>query len=149
MTVYYDVFTEAFLAKITEYNFVAMDEYDREVMVDGYMKRACAQFAPICRYDITNGNEHTRSYKMDGISEWELDEIVDIVSEGMVVQWLKQYTYKQENLENMLNTTDYSSYSPAELLKRVVEAYKNCRKEFIAMMRDYSYRHGDLTDLHL
>lgn len=149
MTVYYDVFTDAFLAKITEYNFFAMDEYVRELTVDGYMKRACAQFSQVCKYDISNGNESTRSFKLDGITEGELDEIVDIVSEGMVVQWLKQYTYKQENLENMLNTTDYSAYSPAELLKRVVEAYKNCKRDFTNMIRDYSYRHGDLTDLHL
>ena len=79
----------------------------------------------------------------------ELDEIADIVSEGMVVQWMKPYTYKQENLENMLNTADFSAYSPAELLKRVVNAYDMCRDHFIQAVREYSYRHGDLTDLHL
>ena len=149
MIVSYDVFTEAFLSKITEYNFCRLSESNRQAIVDGYMKRACAQFSQVCKYDIIHGDDNARQFDMGTISAWELDEIVDIVSEGMLVQWMKPYTYKQENIENMLNTTDYSAYSPAELLHRIVEAYKMCKRDFTNMKREYSYRHGDLTDLHL
>ena len=93
-------------------------------------------------------NDDDREFDIE-ISGRDLGEIIDIVSDGMVVQWLKPYTYKQENLENMMNTTDLSSYSPAELLKQVVNAYTLCRKEFGAKMKEYSYRHGNLSDLHL
>jgi len=67
----------------------------------------------------------------------------------MVVQWLKQYVNKQEILENVLNTRDFTTYSPAELLLRVGNAYADARKNFTQMIREYSFNHGDLTDLHL
>lgn len=153
MTVSYDVFTDAFLAKITEYTFVHLPEGGRQAIVDGYMKRACADFSHICRADITNGDDAERTFTLligeDEIGQAELYEIVDIVSEGMVYQWFKQYMYAAENLQNMLNTVDFTSYSPAELLYRMTTAYKQAERNFTNRMREYSYRYGDLTVLHI
>lgn len=149
MTVSYDVFTQAFLSKVTEFDFCRLPEKNRIELVDGYMKRACAKFGEVCQYDIINGDDDKRVFEFDGITDGELDEIIEIVTEGMLVQWLKPLMYAQYNYENMLNTTDFSSYSPAELLKQCVAAYNMCKKDFTNMVREYSYRHGDLTDLHL
>ena len=148
MSVSYDVFTEAFLGKVKEYDFIKLDEIDRTRTVDGYMKRACAQFKKVCKYDIVIGDDDTREFAAD-IPQEDIDEIADIVSEGMLVQWMKPYMYKQENYENMLNTIDYSGYSPAELLHRITAAYKVCKNDFSNMIKEYSYNHGDLSDLHL
>lgn len=145
----YDIFTEAFLGKVSEYDFLKLDEYDRTVLVDGFMKRALANFRKNCAYDLfTTGDDLIRSFDID-IPNADLDEIADIVSEGMVVQWLKPYVYKQELLQNTLNTRDFTTYSPAELLLRVGSAYGKAQKDFVNMIREYSYNHGDLTDLHL
>lgn len=149
MKISYDRFTEAFLAKITEYNFLKLDEGDRQTIVDGYMKRAASKFSEVCKYDISNGDDDNREYTFNEITEDEVEEIIDIVTDGMLEQWLRQYLYKQENLENMLNTSDFQHYSPAELTYRITNAYKMCRKDFIGRVREYSYRHGDLTDLHI
>ena len=65
------------------------------------------------------------------------------------MQWLKPYAYSQEILENVLNTRDFTTYSPAELLMRVGNAYEKAQNDFTRMIREYSYNHGDLTDLHL
>lgn len=148
MSVSYDIFTSMFLEKIEEYRFIALPEGDRIQIIDGYMKRACAQFKKICKYNIATGNDDIREFPIDIPSE-DIDEIADIISEGMLVQWMKPYVYKQENLENMLNTTDFSGYSPAELLHRVTASYEMCKKDFSNMMKDYSYNHGDLSDLFL
>lgn len=149
MVVSYDDLTEAFLAKITEYNFCQLVEGDRQAIVDGYMKRACSKFSEVCMYDIANGDDDARTYTFNGATDDEAEEIIDIVSDGMVAQWLRQYLYKQENLENMLTTRDYQHYSPAELTYRITNAYKMCRKDFISRVREYSFRHGDLTTLHI
>lgn len=149
MIVSYDCFTDAFLNKVTEYRFVRLTEQNRQAIIDGYMKRACSQFSEVCLYNIAHGDDEARQFDLDGITEAELDEIVDIVTEGMLVQWMKPYVYAGENLRNMLNTSDFSAYSPAELLYRIKATYEMCRKDFTMMIRNYSYRHGDLTDLHL
>ena len=149
MSVPYDVFAEAFLAKISEYNFLSLTNEDRTEIVDGFMKRALPAFRKNCKYDIfTTGNDNDRVFDVD-IPEVDLNEIADIVSEGMVCQWLKPYLNKQENLENVLNTKDFTTYSPAELLMRVGNAYAKVQKDYMNMIREYSYNHGDLLDLHL
>ena len=67
----------------------------------------------------------------------------------MLIQWMKPYVYKQDNLENVLNTRDFTTYSPAELLLRVGNAYAKAQKDYTQMIREYSYNHGDLKDLHI
>lgn len=148
MSVSYDVFVGGFLDKVTELHFPE-DLFERNTMVDGYMKRAIAEFKKICKYDlITTADDNTREFYVD-VADEDLDELVDIISEGMLVQWMKPYVYRQENLENQLNTKDFSTYSPSELLLRIGETYKTVRREYTNMMREYSYNHGDLTELHL
>lgn len=148
MSVSYDIFTSAFLNKVTEYDFLKLEEANRNAIVDGYMKFACAQFNKICKYDLTSRDDDVREFTIN-IPEEDIDEIADIVSEGMLVQWMKPYFYRADNLENILNTSDFTSYSPAELLYRITNAYKESKKDFTNMMRAYSYNHGDLTDLSL
>lgn len=149
MSVPYDKFTEAFLAKITEYDFVNMKDFERNNLIDGYMKRAIAAFRHINPYDLSStADDNIREFNVDIPAE-EIDELVDIISEGMLAQWMKPYTYKQENLEMALNTRDFTTYSPAELLSRISSAYAKVQKDFVSMMREYSYNHGDLTDLYL
>jgi len=148
MSISYNLFRDAFLDKVTEYDFLRFDDYDRNSTVDGYMKRACAQFNRICKYDLINGDDVLREL-IATIPEDEIDEIVDIVSEGMLVQWMKPYFYRADNLENVLNTADFSQYSPAELLYRITNAYTAAKRDFKNMIKDYSYNHGDLGDLSL
>ncbi len=149
MTVSYDIFTDAFLNKITEYRLLAMNARSMQATVDGYMKRACSRFGEVCKYDIMNGDDETRTFTFEDITPGELAEITDIVSEGMLVQWMKPYVYMQKNLEMILVTSDHSVHSQAELLNRVTGLYDLCSKNFTNMIREYSYRHGDLTVLHV
>lgn len=149
MSVSYDVFTDAFLSKISEYDLIELTDKSRELTVDGYLKRAIAAFKKNCAYDLSSSrdDEH-RMFNID-MPDGDLEEIADIISEGMVVQWLKPYVYKQELMENALTTRDFATFSPAELNKRVGSAYAKAQKDYIQMIREYSYNHGDLSDLHL
>ena len=144
----YDIFEGAFLSKITEYDFLHIDPYDRNGSIDSYMKRSAAQFNKVCKYDLLTFDDAVRELAVD-IPDADLVEIVDIVATGMVVQWLQPYMFKSENLENILNTADYSMYSPAELLLRVREVYQMAQRDFKNMIKDYSYDHGDLSNLAL
>jgi hypothetical protein len=113
------------------------------------MKRAIAAFRNICKYDFsTTGDDLIREFSVEVAAE-DVDELLDIISEGMLVQWMKPYVYKQDNLEVYLNTRDFTAYSPSELLFRIKDTYKDVQRNFVNMMREYSYNHGDLTDLHL
>ena len=149
MSIPYDTFVGAFLAKITEYDLLSLSEYDQEQAVDGYLKRAVSAFKYICAYNLTDSaDDNERVFNVD-VSPNDVDELVEIISEGMLVQWLKPYVYKQEILSNVLNSRDWTTYSPAEMLMRVGNAYKKAQDDYTQMIREYSYNHGDLTVLHL
>lgn len=149
MALQYDVFTGAFLAKVNEYDFVQMEISDRTDIVDGYLKRAVSEFRKNCKYDLfSTADDSAREFNVE-VAQSDLDELVDIISEGMLMQWMKPFVYRQENLENVLNTRDFTSYSPAELLLRIGNAYAGVRKDYTQMIREYSYNHGDLTGLHI
>jgi len=137
------------LNKISEFELLQLDDNNRTEVVDGYRKRAVAAFKKNCRVDLqTTADDENRVYDVD-IADEDLDELVDIISEGMLVQWLKPYVYQQDLLQNLMNTRDYSMYSPAELLMRVGNAYQKAQRDYTQMIREYSYNHGDLTVLHL
>ena len=148
MVIPYDTVTTNFLDKVTEFEFLNIPEEDREATIDRYMKRAVSSFKKICKYDLSMRNDEERVFADDFRPE-DVDEIVDILSEGMLVQWMKPYVYKQELLENTLNTADYTTYSPSELLLRVGNAYAKVQQDYIQMVREYSYNHGNLSELHL
>lgn len=145
----YDIFINAFLSKIDEYDFIQMDMYSRQVVTDGYLKRAVSEFRKNCKYDLfKTPNDTERMFEID-VKDDDIDELVDIISEGMLIQWMKPFVYRQENLQNVINTRDYSMYSPAELLNRISNAYAEAKKDYTQMIREYSYNHGDLTSLHI
>lgn len=145
----YDVFIEAFLAKITEYDFLSLPEKNRTEIVDGFLKRAVSEFKKNCEYDLfTTANDGIRAYEVD-VSNGDLDELVDIVSDGMVAEWMKPFQFNQDLLQNAISTRDYSVYSPSELQMRVGNARKQAHADFIQKIREYSYNHGDLTALHI
>lgn len=149
MSISYDVFARAFLSKVTDYSFIQLQEDDRTSIVDGFLKRAIPKFAKVCKYDLSTCDDDMRLFTNADIPLSEIDEIVDIVSEGMVEQWMKPYVHRQENLENVLNTRDFTTYSPAELLLRIGNAHAKVQRDYTNMIREYSYSHGDLSDLHL
>lgn len=152
MGISYDVFTGSFLNKISEFQFMELIDNGQlsqvTSIIDGYLNRAIVQFSKVCKYDLSQRDDDARMLLADIPSD-ELDEIVDIISEGMLVQWMKPYVYRQENLESVLNTRDFTTYSPAELLLRISNVYASVRHDYTQMVREYTYNHGDLTDLHL
>ena len=145
----YDRFTGAFLEKVTDYDMLTLTDYDIQNSLDGFMKRAVSAFRKNCKYDLfTTANDADREFDVD-IADEDVDELVDIISDGMVVQWLKPYVNRQELLTNVLNTRDFTTYSPAELLMRVGNAYQSASDEYTQKIREYSYNHGDLGSLHI
>lgn len=147
MVVSYDRIFNDFLQKITEYKFLSLPVSTRDEIVDGYMRHAINQFSTVCREPVEAFDDEEETVAM--VNDIDEYEFIDIITDGMVFYWFKQFMYAEENLKNQLNTADFSTYSPAELLKQVKAAYDQCKKDFTARLRKYSYDHGDLTALHI
>ena len=149
MSVPYNIFIDAFLQNVSEFDLIQMCDTDRMEITDGYMKRAIAGFKKNCKYDLVGtADDVVRVFFVD-VPEEDIDELAEIISEGMIVQWLKQYANRQELYEQILNTRDFTAHSPAELTLRIGNKYNESLNNYKNMIREYSYNHGDITGLHL
>ena len=148
MSISYDTIDRAFLNKITEYSLLDTECDVRQDIVDGYMRRAVVDFSKECVYDLSLRDDNAREFT-DSFDDGDVDEIVEIISEGMVLQWMKPYLYHADNLQNVLNTRDYTLYSPAELTRQIRGAYESLRLSYKHRINEYSVYHNDLTKLHI
>ena len=141
----YKAFIDTFLDKISDYKLLNYEDYLVDELAVGYMKRVCTKFDKICQADLSQQDDNESAFLSDEID----DEIIDIVTDGMVVEWLRQYVNNSDNLENILNTKDFTMYSSKNLLAEIKSLYQDEQKAFTNSMREYSYNHGDLSNLHL
>lgn len=141
----YKAFIDTFLDKISDYKLLNYEDDLVDELAVGYMKRVCTKFDKICQADLSQQDDNEYAFLSDEID----DEIIDIVTDGMVVEWLRQHVNNSDNLENILNTKDFTMYSSKNLLAEIKSLYQDEQKAFTNSMREYSYNHGDLSNLHL
>lgn len=140
-TPYSDVYN-AFLGKISDYDFPKFEDTEQEEILYGYMKSACVNFKKTCKVDLYNRDENNKQFN-DSLD----DEIVDIITELMVIEWLKPKILSSENLKNCLSTKDFSLFSPANLLKEMRETLTVCKNDARKLINNYSFTHADFTKL--
>ncbi len=138
----YSEIYNSFIARVTDYDLLELEYEERDDFLHTLMVRSCSKFSDICLINLNNRDDESEQF-----NDTLPDDVVDIVSTGMIVEWLKPRLYHNENLRNMLNTKDYSTFSPANLLSQIKEAYTDARKEFNSMMVQYSYTHGNVAGL--
>lgn len=130
-TPYSEIYS-SFLVRVTDYDLLEIEYREREKFLHILMGKACSKFNDICLLDLSQRDEELKQF-----NDTLPDDVIDIISTGMIVEWLKPHLYHNENLRNMLNTKDYSTFSPANLLAQIKEAYADARKEFNSMMVQY------------
>lgn len=134
----YSEIIQAFLGKITDTDLPQFDDLTKDTIVIGYMRSACAKFAKVCKVDLRDKDEELQKFNQD-----LNDEIIDILTENMLVEWLKPKVLFSDNLSNLLSTKDFSLYSPANLLKELRETYSYFQKNAKGLINNYSFAHSE------
>lgn len=140
-TPYSDVIN-VFLGKITDYDLPKFTDLEQIEIIFGFIKSACVKFKRVCLIDLYDRDEDLQEFNQDLD-----DEIIDILSELMLVEWLKPKVLSSENLKNCLNTKDYSMFSPANILKEAKDTLKMCKDESTKLINNYSFANADFTKL--
>ena len=139
-TPYSDVI-DIFLIKVSDYDLPKLEELEREEIVSSYMKSACSKFKS-CKVNLDDVNDELKQFNQSLTFD-----IIDIISEGMITEWLKPKVMNSEILKNSLSTKDFSLYSPANLLKEMRETLKISKADYRSMINDYSFKNADFTKL--
>lgn len=135
-TTYEDIFN-TFLDRITDYEFATYSDEVQGEMLYSYMQSAISKFGRICQSDLNDRNEEDGEFN----TELTIEEI-DVIATLMEAEWLKQYMHDSDNLHNRINTSEFSSVSPANMLASIRDTYENTRIQAQSLMNKYSYIHG-------
>ena len=142
MATQYSGVYNSFLGKITDYDLPKFEDTDREEILFGFMKSACVNFKKVCEVDLYDRDETLKQFNQSLD-----DEIIDIITELMIVEWLKPKVLSTENLKNCLSTKDFSLFSPANLLKEMREILTYSKNTARGLINNYSFSHADFTKL--
>ena len=137
----YDEIYSVFFSKISDYDLAQLEEQDIEKMLLGYLNSAITRF-DVCKKDLLNKDDvekcfyNTLSY-----------EEIEILACHMVCCWIEPKLNDLDLLRNTLNTTDFTFFSPANLLKNVSDRYSNAMHEARKLTNEYSFKNVDFTEL--
>lgn len=143
MTSYDYIFNE-FKDKITDPDLLLLsNDLQTEVLV-ALLSKAISRCNRVC------SNTVDLSLRDDIILEFSVDipdDVVDIITEWMIVFWLKPYLNNTENLWNTLSTKDFSMFSPANLLEKISDRYERAWVHARGLTNEYSFAIADMTRL--
>ena len=137
-TLYQEVYDRA-IFRFRDYSFLDLDAFERETILIRYLRSAEADFERICRYDLTKRNDDEMMY------EEELDnETIEVLACGMAFYWMSAHALNSELFRNNMSTKDYTTFSPANLIREITGMRDALYKEFNRKMVRYSYTHNDV-----
>lgn len=137
----YDDVIQAFLKKISEFSWCKLEDIEIDETVLGYMFSACAKFRT-SKIDLTDRDNVLKQFNnhLD-------DEYVDIITTGMIAEWLSPYVYNSDNMKLFLNTKDYNIVNQPQMLSQIRETQKECKLEFKSMVRNFSFNHNNINEV--
>lgn len=136
----YSVIHSSAIHKFSDYGLLDFVPSDRDRMLWYYLRSAIVDFQRICRTDLSDRDEELQQFNQDLD-----DEVIEILATGEAYYWVKPLVASQENFHNQMNTKDYSFFSPANLLDKLLTLQEQLWDEFKRKMFDYSYRSADMT----
>lgn len=133
---------ERAIFKFTDYSFLTAITDFKEAVLQKYLLSAITDFQYACTVDITKYDKELEQF------DEELDnEMIEILSLGVAFYWLTAQAMNRELLKNRIHNSDYTSYSPANLLKEIQSLRDEMGKEYRGKINTYSFRHGGIETL--
>lgn len=135
----YDLVIDAFLAKIDDYKMLNYSDDDIYEDALGYMKHVCGEFGEVCEKDLSARDDEAGAF-VETLSNRE----IDIISLGMVVEWMRPVVNKADALHNVMNLKDATFFSPAKITEQKRGLYQDMLRAYEKAYYNYTYYRGDL-----
>lgn len=140
MSTPYYVIDNSFLNKISDYYLLDMEDEDAQELIDGYRNSASVKFKK-CK-KLLNKDDELRQY-----NDTLTDEEIEILSNLMVLEWLKPQINSMDLLKQSMSTKDYTIYSQANHLEALMQLKKDIKAEVDKLIISYTFSNNSLDDL--
>lgn len=157
MATTYSYIYEEFLDKITDPDLLLLAEDDQEATKRAYLEyavRKCAMYvAP--KFDlskrtvveVTDEEIPTIVEELEAFEDDLDNHVVVMLTEYMVEAWLKPYLNNADLLRLHMNTKDFNTTSPANLVEKIGVRYDEARRRARSLRNEYTYIINSVTDL--
>lgn len=158
MATTYSVIYDAFLDKITDPDLLSLADDVQEDTKRAYLEYAvkkCKRYVGDIDLDkrVTIDVDPTSEYYDDdnpyeGAFEADLsDEVIVMLTEYMVEAWLKPYLNNADLLRLHMNTKDFNTTSPANLVEKIGVRYDEARRRARSLRNEYTFVVNDVSSL--
>lgn len=130
---------ERTIFRITDSGLLKISADARETLFEKMLLSAANDFRLSCVKNLNNYSLEEKQFNEDLD-----DEIIEILALGISYYWVNRQTLNNELLRNVLYGKDYSTYSPANLLKEAHSLRDTLKREFFGQINAYSIRNGNL-----
>jgi hypothetical protein len=130
-----------FFNKITDPDLASLLPDTIDSIVNEFLISATTRFQK-CKKDINDYDLTLQQFNVD------LNQVeVEILANWMTYEWTNQQTLRAELLKQSLSSKDYSMYSQANHLDKMLLLKQQIYNETNQMITDYSYDFGKVDEL--
>lgn len=133
MATTYDEIYDRFLNKVTDYELASLLNPDLVTQLLKNLKGAISDFL-YCKQDLSSRDDAGGTFS---ITLTDLEQ--SILAKFMVVQWVNPQILRLENIRNELGNKDFQTFSPGNLLDKLLLLKKDLIREATEDMIFYHY----------
>jgi len=122
-----------FLSQIEDESWLEIDEETLDELMYDYLAKSIVEFN-VCKKDLTINEEDEEI-----ISDLEEDEIL-ILAYGMLIHYLTPKILREENLQQMVTSSDFSKLSNANMLDKLLKLKVQIRKDYQMYLHKYELK---------
>ena len=163
MATTYSYIYEEFLDKITDPDLLLLAEDDQEETKRAWLEYAvkkCSTYAKP-QFDLSkrttinivgdtshfDDSEEAVVEVVEAFEEDLDDDVIVMLTEYMVEAWLKPYMNNADLLRLHMNTKDFNTTSPANLVEKIGVRYDEARRRARSLRNEYTYKINSVTNL--
>lgn len=143
MTSSYDDIYSIFLSKITDYNFISLNDSDINDMMNGWMLSAISQpyISRLFSDLIVDNRSKTLNFKLKTTTNdfSDINFVQEIIARGMVIEWLEPQVKSVLNTAQMFGGKEQKFFSQSQHLKELKDLLLNTKIELRKLIRDRGY----------
>ena len=122
-----------FLSQIEDESWLEIDEDVLEELMYDYLYRSIVEFN-VCKKDLT-----IDPIANEIASDLDEDEVL-ILAFGMLIHYLTPKILREENLQQMVTSSDFSKLSNANMLDKLLKLRTQIRKEYQMYLHKYELK---------
>lgn len=133
MTNYSEIF-DMFLTKVSDLDlFRNLSDTELESLMVKYLNLACVNF-DYCKKKLNEKDDNAQLF----FTSLDMKEI-DILSDLMVLEWIKPYVFNRLNLSSFLGDKEFKIFSQANHTKSLLELKKMTEEQVERKKMQYSW----------